>query len=352
MRVALVYKDQPLFGFDMGTRTAKIIQLKPVGKALRVMGYGYAEFPREAIVEGIVVDPDQIAEPLKPLLANITYGKITATRIATSLPVGKVFTRILELPSMSQSDLDAAVRLEAEQYVPVPLPDLYIDYEVVLEDKEKQQLQVLMVAAPRAIVDSYIKLFDLLGLEVALIESSLAAVTRALTATMPANKVVLVADIGSSSIDLAVYDKVLRLTDTISLGGDTLTDRLMTDLGITREQAVEIKIKFGLAKSGLQNKIQDSLRSSLGTIATEMKRVMHYYAERSENKRPVETVVLAGGSASMPGLVEFMTEQLGVPVSIADPWSGLDSKHLQGVSKHDAPMYTTAIGLARLEQKP
>ncbi|WP_446893565.1 type IV pilus biogenesis protein PilM, partial [Acinetobacter sp. NS4_7] len=86
-------------------------------------------------------------------------GKITSKRVASALPVAKVFTRVIELPPMNPADLGAAVRLEAEQYIPVPLPDLYIDYEII--ESKADQIQVLMVAAPRAIVDSYLKLFDL-----------------------------------------------------------------------------------------------------------------------------------------------------------------------------------------------
>jgi type IV pilus assembly protein PilM len=102
-------------------------------------------------------------------MAKMTVGKVSATRVAVSLPVAKVFTRVLELPSMKPEDLGQAVRLEAEQYIPVPLPDLYIDYEVI--EMGPDHNEVLMVAAPRAIVDSYIKLFDFMNLEVAVIES-------------------------------------------------------------------------------------------------------------------------------------------------------------------------------------
>jgi type IV pilus assembly protein PilM len=347
MRVPLIYKEQPLFGFDLGTRTAKMIQLRPVGKSMRVVGYGYANFPADAIVEGIIVDPQEIAGALKPLLAKMTYGKITATRVATSLPVAKIFTRVLQLPPMGPADLDAAVRLEAEQYVPVPLPDLYIDYEVIEAGTELQQ--VLMVAAPRAIVDSYIKLFDLMELEVGVIESSLSAVTRALVAAAPLGKVTLVADIGSGSIDLAVYDQVLRLTDSIAMGGDTLTQKLMQDLGITLEQANEIKYKFGIGPSGLQPKIMAALGDPLKKMCDEMRRVMKYYQDRSEHKRKIEAIVVGGGSASMPGFLEYMAAEISIPVIVADPWGGLDVSHVEHVSKFDAPMYTTAIGLARLE---
>ena len=162
MRVPLIYHQKPIFGFDLGTRTAKLVQLKPGRKGFDVLGYGYANFPGEAVVEGIIVDPEEIANALKPLLTQMSYGKITASRVAVSLPVSKVFTRTLQLPPMEDSDLAEAVRLEAEQYIPVPLSDLYIDYEIIESDKEK--IDVLMVASPRAIVDSFMKLFEIMNL--------------------------------------------------------------------------------------------------------------------------------------------------------------------------------------------
>src|SRR6476469_10782517 len=102
MRVPAIYHDKPIFGFDLGTRTAKLVQLKPMSHGYQVLGYGYANFPPEAVVEGIIVDPEEVANALKPLMKQMSYGKITASRVAASLPVSKVFTRTLELPPMEQ----------------------------------------------------------------------------------------------------------------------------------------------------------------------------------------------------------------------------------------------------------
>lgn len=349
MHTPVVYRERPLFGFDLGTRTAKLIQLRPSGSSMQVLGYGFANFPEDTITEGIIVDPKEIAKSLQPLLTKLPVGKITARRVAAALPVAKLFTRVLELPSMKPEDLGQAVRLEAEQYIPVPLPDLYIDYEVIEASPEHNE--VLMVAAPRAIVDSYIKLFDLMNLEVAMIDSSLAAATRAIVATTKLEKPTLVADIGSGSIDLTVHDKVIRLTDTVAMGGDTLTMQLVKDLGIKREQASEIKYKFGVGPSGLQPKIVASLGAPLKKMCDEMKRVMKFYNDRGTQKRKIEQIIVSGGSASMPGFLEYMASQINVPVMVANPWEGLELHGLPKVSDFDAPMYSTAIGLARLEGK-
>lgn len=347
MRVPLIYHQKPIFGFDLGTRTAKLVQLKPSHKGYDVLGYGYANFPGEAVVEGIIVDPEEIANALKPLLKQMSYGKITANRVAVSLPVSKVFTRTLQLPPMEDSDLAEAVRLEAEQYIPVPLSDLYIDYEIIESDKEK--IDVLMVASPRAIVDSFMKLFEVMNLEVAFIESSLASVIRSTSADLPKDKTTLVADFGSVSIDLTVFDKVIRLTDTIPVGGDHLSDSLVKELGVALDKANEIKYKFGLEKSDIQPQIMAALDKQLVTIVTEMKRVIKYYNEKAGKEREVETVLLSGGSAGLAGLTEYLTNALRMPVTLSNPWHGLKLHRIQEISKRDIAIYTTAIGLARLE---
>jgi type IV pilus assembly protein PilM len=347
MRVPLLYSDEPVFGFDLGSRMAKMIQLKPTKKGLKVVGYGSASFPGEAIVEGIIVDPEEIATAIKPALKRLGAGQITAKRVAASLPVSKVFTRVLDLPPMNQADLTQAVSLEAEQYIPVPTADLYIDYEII--EKDSNRSQVLMVAAPRAIVDSYMQLFDLCGLEAALLESSLSATTRAVVSAMPLNKPTLVADIGSSSIDLTVYDKIIRLTNTIPLGGDTLTQQLAKDLKIKSVEANEIKFKFGVGPSGLQPKVMASLGAPLKRMCDEMRKVIKYYQERSDNQRKIELIIVGGGSASMPGFLEYMAAEISVPVIVASPWDGLIMHDVEKPKAQSAPMYTTAIGLARLE---
>jgi type IV pilus assembly protein PilM len=350
VKVPLIYKERPLFGFDLGSNTAKVVQLRPGGKTYEVLGYGFAEYPSEALVEGIVVDPEEVAKALKPLIKQAKIGHIEATRVAISLPTAKVFTRMLQLPPMSDADLDQAIRLEAEQYVPVPITDLYIDYEIT--EREGDKLNVLMVAAPRAIVDSYLKLFDILGLEVMFVESSLSAVTRALVWEQAFDTPTMVADIGSHSIDLTIVDHTIRLTDTIAMGGDDLTTTLMKELKLSHEQATEIKYKFGIGPSAIQPKVVPVLTPLVRHMVDEIKRVLKYYADKQGDKQaPVGAMVLAGGSASMPGLVDYLKAELGIEIRVGDPWKNLKIGHLAAVTAHEAPMYTTAIGLALLEHK-
>lgn len=351
VRVPLVYKERPLFGFDVGSHGVKVAQLKRAHGKIAVLGYGYTDFPEDAIVEGIIAEPDVIAKAVRPLLANPGTGTISAKRVATALPVSKVFTRPLQLPKMEKSDLEQAVRYEAEQYVPVPISDLYIDYVILPSaGSTKDHTDVLMVAAPRAIVDSYIKLFDMLDLEIESLEISSSAVARSMIPMNRTNKATLIIDIGSRSSDIALFEHDIRLAGSATVGGDDFTHALVTSLGISEHQANEVKYKFGIGPSGLQPKIMEAISPQLHNVSAEIKKVTKFYKDRTEGEQEVEAVILVGGSASMPGLTDFFTSQLhNIPIYVGDPWESLSLGKLTKVDRLDSPMYAAVLGLALLE---
>lgn len=348
MRVPLVYRDAPQLGLDIGRRSVKLLQLSGSRHHPKLVGYASAPFASDAIVEGIITDPEVIAAAIKEALKHTHAGKLTARRIATGLPASKTFTRTLTLPDMKQADLEQAVSFEVEQYVPVPLSDLYIDHEIIgrTHDDQGDHLEVLMVAAPRAIVDSYIKLFDLMHLELASVETNTSAALRALIASKHLPSAVLVMDVGSESTDMAVTSSKTRLNATAAIGGEQLTASLIKKLSIKPDQATEIKAKFGLSKSGMQDKIVAALNDDLQAIVREAKKVLKFYADRGDSEEPVEAIVLAGGTATMPGLADYFHQQFDLPVQIADPWQSLAGRHLDRITPEQHASFTTAIGLA------
>lgn len=356
MQSPLVYHKGSLFGIDIGSHSAKLAQVRRSGKGVEVLAYGHVDFSPEVVVEGVVVDPESLAESLKPLLAGGVSGvKFNSHKIATALPIAKGFTRILQLPPMEKGDLEEAVKLEAEQSIPVPQTDLYMDHEVIGTSKSEKgdmHTDVLLVAAPRAIVDSYVKLFYLLDLEIVAIEVSLMAIARTLVATQSVVGPTLIVDFGSESADLAIIDRVIRLTGTIAVGGDQITAALVKNLGITTEQANEIKYKFGVGPSGLQAKVLETIAPLLKSLTSEITKAMKYYQDRNLG-RQITNVLLTGGGASMPGIADYLTQNLKTAnVSVSNPWGNLITKHVKALDSLEAPMYATALGLALIEVMP
>ncbi len=347
MRVPVFYKDVPQFGFDIGTHSVKVVQLRRTGKKVVLQAYGEGYFPRDAIAEGIVVDPHEIAKTIQPLLNKLPYGKLTAKRVIAGLPATKLFTRMLQLPHMDAGDLKQAIGYEVEQYVPVPVTDLYVDYEIINPGSgPDQQMNVVMTAAPRAIVDSYIKLFDVLGLEVGAIEANMTAVVRALVYSGDAGHNTLVMDVGSISSDLTIYDQYIPLTGSVPIGGEQYTDALMSKLSVKIDEATEIKTKFGIAPSGMQEKVMAALEPSLQTTVKEVKRVAKFYESRGQNHQTLGGMVISGGGARMPGFDKYMRSAVELPLTVANPWKNLIVKDPPAHLQAQGPTYATAVGLA------
>jgi len=243
MAQPLFYRKEPLFGLDIGHGNIKVVELEHKNNRYLVNGYGRANFLDSTMDNGVITDPKKVAKAVFELLTDTVIGGIDTTRIATSIPVAQSFTRMLTLHNMSDDELRSAVQLEAEQYIPLPLEDLYLDYESYpsLSDEE-DEIDVLMVAVPRKIVDSYMELFNMLNLEVALIETSLISSVRGVRHSLSGSleddaPPTLLVDFGARSCDLSIFDQSIRVTGTVDKGGDDITAAIAKGMKITNSKA-------------------------------------------------------------------------------------------------------------------
>lgn len=345
------FTPKPLFGFDIGNGSLKVMQveggrhdIKGKGRAAwRVTGYGTIAFDKKATNNGVIVEPEIIAKATRELFEHHIIGNITSRRIALSIPAYRTFTRSIQLPILKPKELKEAVNLEAEQYIPMPLDDLYLDYELISQSAE--QIEVLAVAVPRDIVDSYTELSRILGLEPMLIETTMSAAARLFTQDSQSEIPTVIIDFGSLSSDISIHDKKILTTGTVTGGGQVFTDTIEKKLKVTHEEAGLIKTKYGLGLSKRQGEIQEALEPILQQIVREIRRMIRYYDERYGSERPIQQIVTLGGGANMPGLSEYLTDSLRLAVRPCDPWQYFSYKGLQPPSGADKPMYSTAAGL-------
>lgn len=343
------YKDKPIFGLDVGFSSIKVMQIDLHDKRYQVAGYGVASFDASAIKEGIIVDPEAIAKVSYELFNKNLVGDITTRRVAVTAPAARTFTRTLTLPKLSSKDLDDAVRLETEQYVPVPIEQLYVDY-MVLNKNDKEQ-EILAIAIPKKIVDSYLQLTSLLGLEVVAVETTISSASRLFVQAEQSDIPTVLIDLGSLSADITIYDKGLIVTGTVPGGGDSFTAAIAETLGVTRAEAHIIKTKYGLGLSKKQKELTQGLSPILDQMLKEIRRMIRYYEERSGTDRKIGQVVTMGGGANMPGLSEHMTNLLRLPVRMCDPWQKMDFKGLQPPNTIEKSMYVTVAGVALANPK-
>lgn len=348
----IFYRDKPVFGFDVGHSSLKIMQIEPaVGhKKDSVVGYGAIEFDPSAIKNGVIVDPEEVARQAYKLITKGMVGTITTRRVAAALPVAFTYSRVVSLPPMDDKDLTEAVKLEAEQSIPVPIDQLYLDFDKTTETKDGQR-EILMVAAPKTIVDSYMQLFELLDLEISLLETTINAVARIVTHADRTGVPTLIIDFGSISSDLAVYDETIRVTGTADWGGETLTREISSALKVNDRQAYTIKTRYGLNPGKKQTDIMKALEAVLERLMNEIRRMTRFYSERSTDKHQIEQIIILGGGANLPGMSTYLTDKLRVPTRLVNPWQNLSFGHLQPPHKLETTLYTTAAGLSLINKR-
>lgn len=348
----LFYRNKPLFGLDIGSGSLKVMQLDAdtiAGSKPAIVGYGTTHFERTAIENGVIIQPEVVAKAMLELFKAGLNGDITTRRVAMAIPAYRTFTRAISLPALKPKELAEAVQLEAEQYIPMPLEDLYLDYSVIKADKDATE--VFAVAVPRKIVDSYLSLAKLTGLEVVLIDTTLGGCSRLFSQDKQSDGASVIIDFGSQSSDISIFDKNILVTGTVQGGGAVFTGSIKSKLSVTQAEANIIKNKYGLSLSKKQKEISEALEPTLGQIVKEIRRMIRYYDERYGADKPVTQVITLGGGANMPGLAEYLTAALRMPVRHSEPWQYFDKRHLQVPSGADKPMYSTAAGLSLINPK-
>lgn len=341
------FTPKPVFGLDIGSGSLKVLQLafdEPNAKKPRLIGYGTAPFDATAIRNGIIEKPEIIAAATHHLFKKGLLGDITSRRVAIAIPTYRSFTRSIQLPSLKPAERADAVNLEVEQYLPVPIDSVYMDYTTIRDTKD--DTEVLAAAVPKQIVDSYVSLSAILGLEPVLFETTMNACARMFSHDKQSDVASLIIDFGTLSSDISIYDRGLVTTGTVEGGGQIFTTVIQNGLGVTESEAKIIKTKYGLGASKRQTEIHAALQPTLGKIVKEVKRLIRYHAERYSSDRPIQQVIMLGGGANLPGMSDYFINELRIAVRACDPWQYINFSGMQPPHMVDRPMYATAIGLA------
>lgn len=340
------YKDKPILGLDVSSTGIKLMSIDP--KKWIVNGYGSADLDPMKMKEAFESSESAfLTDSLKSLMAENIIGTLTSTNVAIALPTQRSYTRTFTLPASAESSLDEAVVLEAEQYIPIPLDTLYIDYQII--ERVNKTIVVLMSAVSRVVVDNITKSVEAASLTPILIEPSISSVGRVLTSTEDGTLPTIIVDIGPANTDIAILDRGhIRVTGGLPVGGNTFTLDIAKKLGVSLENAHQLKVLNGLNAGPRQQKISDALSPSLERIIAETKKVMRYYNERINGERRLEQLLIVGGGSNMPGIGEYFTNKLVIAARVASPWQKLDFAKVQEPPRQFRPRYITVAGLASI----
>lgn len=344
----LFYQDKPIIGLDISQTGIKVMAVD--SKKWLVLGYGSVDLDPAKVQKSLEAGDAYLADNIASLLRDKVIGQLPSDETVLSVPTSRTFSRTFSVPAKAESTLADAVEIEVDQYIPIPMGSLYVDYNVI--ERTKEQLTVIMSAVPKTLVDSCLDATRAAGLQPIMVEPGINAVARVIEAAEEGHLPTLIVDIGPASTDIAVLDGgAIRISGGLGIGGNTFTLDIAKKLGVALENAHQLKVLNGLSAGPRRAKITAALQPSLQRISTEVRKVIRYYNERISDDRKLEQMIIVGGGSNVPGIGDYFTNELVMPARVASPWQKLDFGKLPQPNKQFRPRYITVAGLASIDQK-
>jgi len=354
------------FALDISDFSLKIIKLKKRGNNLTLASFGEKTIKPGIIKEGEIKDEAALLKILKDGLSNVKGEHLKTKYVIASLPEEKAFSQVIQLPRMSEEDLKSAVVYEAENYVPLPIEETYLDFQIVQPfSNHLDHFDILLAALPKKIVDSYVSVFKKAGLLPKALEIESSAIARAMIRGEKNPRQVLLIDFGLSKTSFIIFSgNSLRFTSSIRISSTSLTDSISKNLGTDLIEAEKLKIKYGLEeKKADKNKKDVSEREKIFSammpvmvdLVQQIKKHLEFYLTHSSHEHlpsdnlGIEKILLCGGGANLKGFSDFLSMKLKIPVEIGNPWVNILKEPLKEVpelSFQESLSYTTALGLA------
>ncbi|MCB1865125.1 MAG: pilus assembly protein PilM [Chromatiales bacterium] len=343
-------KSKPLLGLDISSTAVKLLELSQNGPRFHVESYAVEPLPENAVVEKKIADVDAVGDAV----GKVVRRSGTRTRRAAVAVAGSaVITKVISMPaSLRPNDLDTQIRLEADQYIPYPLDEVNLDYEVLgPTPKNPEMVDVLLAASRSENVEDRVGALKIAGVDAVIVDIEAYAMENAFSllthhiAGGTDGKVVAIADIGATTTTLTVLDrKQIAYTREQSFGGRQLTEEIQRRYGLSYEEASMAKRQGGLP----DNYVPEVLEPFKEAMAMQISRSLQFFFSSSAHNA-VDHILLAGGSASIPGVDELLAEKMGTACSVANPFASmsLSPRVKPQALSNDAPALLIACGLAR-----
>jgi type IV pilus assembly protein PilM len=341
-------KKAPVLGLDISSTTVKLLELSYTGDKYRVESYAVSSLPQDAVIEKNVNDIDGVASAIRNVVAT-SRTKLKA--VAASVAGSSVITKMIDMPAgLSDDDMELQLTLEADQYIPYPLEEVAIDFEIQGPSAEREnQVEVLLAACRRETIDARDEAIESAELGAKIMDVEAYAMERAYNLVrsqldLEDESTVAVVDIGATMTTLSVLsDGQTIYTREQLFGGKQLTDEIMRRYGLPLEEA-------GLAKKqgGLPDDYDpEVLEPFKEAVVQQVARSLQFFFSSSQYN-DVDYIILAGGVASMEGLPELVQDKLGTPTAVANPFADMTiSSRVNAVAlSSDAPALMIACGLA------
>jgi type IV pilus assembly protein PilM len=313
---------KPIVGIDIGTQNIKCAEIEfvPNGRP-KILALGSVKTPEGSISGTNIQKSEYLCDAIIKLLES---SQIDTKRVAFSLPSSSVFTKRINLPASSIPALASNIYFEASNYIPHRMDAIHLDYQVLQDNGST--VEVLLVAIKNEIINSFQNLFVKAGLEpiIADVEcfSMLNCYSQLMQPSDPKN--IAIIDIGARVISITLLSKGLFLiSGDVSVSGKSYSDAIAESLQITPEKAENAKL--GQQGTGVDSVLLGEIVDRTNEYAcSEIQRQLTYLSNGVGLDGGVNKILLTGGAARIPRLVDELSQKLSVPVEFFNPVKGFD----------------------------
>jgi type IV pilus assembly protein PilM len=353
-----IQKKNQLVGVDIGSHSIKLVEIEDSKKGRILRNFGIIGLPPDAIVEGSIKEMDVVSAALRDLYRNL---KVKNKNVATSISGFSVIVKKITLSEKAEAELESTIQDEAEQYIPFDIDEVNLDFDILSagiepvktdaggEKADAKNMDVMLVAAKKDIIDDYVSLLQVSGLNPVVLDVDAFALENAFEmATIEEKGCCALVNLGAEELGInAVKNGISLFTRDSSYGGFQITEAIMTEFSVSYKEAEKIKLGGTKVEKGT-DKLEEIFTSIVSEWVQEIKRALDFIASTYPDQS-IEKIIVGGGSANLPGLFDLLKRETSLPVEQLNPFGNLiidhksfDPKYLKEIG----PQAAVAVGLA------
>jgi type IV pilus assembly protein PilM len=333
---------------DIGSNSIKVVQLKQAKKGWELKKIGIGYLPPEAIVDGSIIDSMTVTDTVNELIAE---HKIKAVDAISALTGHSVIIKKVSLPAMTEEELGESIQWEAEQYIPFPMSDVNIDFQILGEDTEgRGQMDVMLVAVKKDVINDYVNVIKEAGLNPIVVDVDSFALENMMEVnySLAPEENIAIVNIGASIMSTSVVSGGLTVfTRSVPMGGNQFTEEIQRQSSVSFQEAEDLKI--GKDAGGVSpSDVAGAVQSVTNSLTMEVKRSIDFFLGSTPGM-VINKIMISGGAAKTKGLQEMMQESISIPVELVNPFNAIsfNPKNFDPDFLNEmGPLFGVATGLA------
>lgn len=330
MALSFLFSKETVVGLDIGSSCIKAVEIESTAGGWELVNAAVAPTPSDVIKDGIILGIADVSEAIRTMLRD---AGIKATGAVCAISGSQVIVRQVQFPIMSETLLRKSIKFEASKYISASMDDSVVEFEIMGPVEGTDQMNVMLVAAPREMVDSRVRVIEAAGLDPLVIDIEAFALIRSLiefnASDEHLHRTVALMDMGASHTDVNIVSKgEFALTRNIPIAGISFTNAIKSLAGGSFEDAERMKLEMTmnhpldqLSITEPDNRSWKVVQPLMDELIREIRRSIHYYQSQfpeGSSDALVSRILLTGGSARIPGLDAYMSSKLNIPTETAD----------------------------------